>query len=247
MGDNNPKPPPTRPLDDKMKDLDAQDRLDNFEIQRLMSRETDAAVHALADGELVPGAIDDPDGGDDVPTATALSASMPIETALTTAYESIDDGATQDLRDIVERIDDAHSDHDGPEFGGGFVGGGPDQPVTVGVTEALGTYDPVEHGFGDGAPPRPVTMTAADLGVAGDPDGGGEIAMPADDGGEIAMPADDGGEIVADFEPTMIIDTYEPLEPSEPYEPAPVIELEPELVDLEIAVDLDQASHTFED
>ena len=43
MADNNPKPPPkppTRPLDDKMKDLDAQDRLDNFEQQRLMSRET---------------------------------------------------------------------------------------------------------------------------------------------------------------------------------------------------------------
>src|SRR5262245_2240373 len=100
MADNNPKPPPkppTRPLDDKMKDLDAQDRMDNFEIQRLMSHETSDPQEG---GEIV----DDPDGGGEV--SSLIGASLPIEANIDTAFEAIDDDATKDLRDLVGRVED---------------------------------------------------------------------------------------------------------------------------------------------
>jgi hypothetical protein len=214
MADNNPKPPPKppirRPFEDTGKDLEAQDRMDNFEVQRLMSHERDTSDPQ--GGEILA----DPDEGGEI--------------------EGLDFG-----RGIVSPRDMASGQIISPrDLASGQV-------VDDGETDAFGTYDPVEHAFGDGAPPRPVTMTASDLGGAedpdaGGPDAGGTVVEDPDAGGEIFMPADDGGEIAPDLEPIMIVDTYEPYET---FEPEPQSELE--LTDLETAIDLHEASHTFED
>jgi hypothetical protein len=89
-----------------------------------------------------------------------------------------------------------------------------------------------EIGFGEGAmPPRPVTMTAADLGIVEDPDAGGEVLDDPDGGGEVFR-----AELPEELEVPMIVDTFD----AEPVEP------EPELGDFEVASDFDQAAHTFE-
>jgi hypothetical protein len=70
MADNNPKPPPkppTRPLEDRGKDLESEDRLQHFEIQNLMSREADDGIGADVTANFDGFALDeDPDAGGEI-------------------------------------------------------------------------------------------------------------------------------------------------------------------------------------
>jgi hypothetical protein len=150
-----------------------------------------------------------------------------------------------------------------PDAGGEVAATTPATPPGVPVPYPNLADDPdgggeVDGGFGTGAlPPRPVTMTADDL--RSDPEGGGEVAGAAQAGGEVVTrpPLDgigvddltvaedpDGGGAIARSEegpeeedPMLMVDTFAP---------APIGIPEPEVTDLELASDFDQAGHTFD-
>ena len=92
-------------------------------------------------------------------------------------------------------------------------------------------------------PPRPVTMTADDL--RADPDDGGELTEDPDGGGEIAGRPPLDGIGIDDL--TIAEDPDGGGEIATPVDVEPAYaEPEPNVSDLEIASDFDDASHTFE-
>jgi hypothetical protein len=249
---------PRKPFESTTKDLEAKDRLDNFEIQRLAGDSSDPEEG----GEIARGLAPDPQP---IPYPN-LASSDPEEGG--EVHMPADDGGEIAMHRLLRAEFDVRLDIAEDPDAGGEIYRAEQEPeeeeVPQTVTAAVGiavaedpdgggeiaSSDPEEGGeltdFGAGAvAARAVTMTAADLGVAEDPDAGGEVAIQPDR----AEPVHN----LADLDPSLSFapDLAEPehglvdVDGPDAFQPD-AAEPTNNLVDLELAGDLDQAQHTFD-